>query len=1136
MLIMSAMEHQFNGERVTNSQRGSPSPDLVGMPEQVLPDRIQTAHNGIRGGTRRKWSKNDNKIAMDCYIKSEPDKRGYRRRMISLWQDKGMFEISEQRLADQISTIKRNQWLTNVEIEEMRRIVQAESDGTDIVNHQIPEEAAAASSQSEDEVNQPGLRNGQDDDGIDDEEGVEFTEEEVQIKARLQEVMEAAKGSNGWSIPALRRVPRKRLTEMSAVVSKVLGSVSKDNLSETNRLIFAGAVVVGEKLGVEVSQQGNSTPWWKRRLEGQIKDLRRDLSRIEQMNKGLLNSSDLRNTIMTKYNVKRKGVSVVIEEIKQRVKAKAAKVKRYDDRVRQFHQNRLFNTNQRQLFKELDGKVDSTQAVPRPTEAKTFWGGIWDKPVKHNRQAEWLTDVKDELRGVQQQEGFQIDVDKVKRQIKKVPNWKAPGMDHVHGYWLKNFRSLHERMALQLQDCLVQGKVPSWMTEAKTVLIMKDVKKGNIASNYRPITCLPVMYKLLTSMIAEDLYRHMDDQQLFPEEQKGCKKRSRGTKDQLIIDKAVLKDCRSRKTNLAMAWIDYKKAYDMVSHTWIMECLDMVGVADAVKRLLGESMKTWRTNLTANDDNLGKVCIRRGISQGDSLSPLLFVLAMMPLSMILRKVSAGYVMKKDGCKINHLLFMDDLKLFAKNEAEIDSLVQTVRIFSDDIGMQFGLEKCASMTMKRGKRVHSDGIALPDGAQLRALGEEESYRYLGVLESDHVLHKESKVRLKAEYIRRVKKCLKSKLNGGNMIKAINTWAVSLMRYSAGIVEWTKEDLDVTDRRTRKLMTMHGMLHPRSNVSRLYLPRSEGGRGLLSVADSVNIERRSLHCHVRRTEESLLKVAQRYTRADEVGPKEYKRERKEERHQDWRNKPLHGRFLRCTEEVASSKSWNWLKSGELKKETEGLITAAQDQSLRTNVMKARIEKANVSPMCRMCNKAEETVFHIVSECSKMAQTEYKGRHDKLAKVIHWDLCKKYGVKVLAKWYDHVPEKVVENDQVKILWDFNIQTDHVIQHRRPDVVLLDKTKKMCHLIDIAVPGDIRVASKEMEKIEKYQDLARELRKIWQVKVKVVPVVVGALGTIPKALGKHLDEIGTNVRVDLLQKAALLGTARILRKTLEI
>ncbi len=131
--------------------------------------------------------------------------------------------------------------------------------------------------------------------------------------------------------------------------------------------------------------------------------------------------------------------------------------------------------------------------------------------------------------------------------------------------------------------------------------------------------------------------------------------------------------------------------------------------------------------------------------------------------------------------------MNDLKLFAKNETEIKFLVQTVRIFSDDIGMQFGLEKCASMTKKRGKRVHSDGIVLPNGAQMRALGKEESYWYLCVLESDYVFHDESNVRLRVEYIRLVKKCLKSKLNGGNMIKAIDTWVAFLMRYRTGIVE-------------------------------------------------------------------------------------------------------------------------------------------------------------------------------------------------------------------------------------------------------------------------------------------------------------------------------------------------------------
>ena len=78
--------------------------------------------------------------------------------------------------------------------------------------------------------------------------------------------------------------------------------------------------------------------------------------------------------------------------------------------------------------------------------------------------------------------------------------------------------------------------------------------------HFRPITCLPLMWKLLTAMVPEDIYCFMENENLFPEEQKGCRRKSRGTKDQLLIDKAVLKDCRKRRTNRAMAWIDYRKA------------------------------------------------------------------------------------------------------------------------------------------------------------------------------------------------------------------------------------------------------------------------------------------------------------------------------------------------------------------------------------------------------------------------------------------------------------------------------------------------------------------------------------------------------------------------------------------------
>ena len=179
--------------------------------------------------------------------------------------------------------------------------------------------------------------------------------------------------------------------------------------------------------------------------------------------------------------------------------------------------------------------------------------------------------------------------------------------------------------------CLENGKVPLWMVKGRTVLIQKDLKKGTVASFYRPIACLPIMWKLLTGMFSEKIYDHLDEQNLLPDEQKGCRKRSRGTKDQLRIDKAITKDARKKQRCLNMAWVDCKKTYDIVPHSWILEVINMFGLADNVCTLLSQSMKHWKTRLTAGDQNLGTVEIKRGIFQGDSLSPLLFVMVMTPI-------------------------------------------------------------------------------------------------------------------------------------------------------------------------------------------------------------------------------------------------------------------------------------------------------------------------------------------------------------------------------------------------------------------------------------------------------------------------------------------------------------------------
>ena len=1085
---------------------------------------------------------------MECFYKSRrPSDRGYRQRMHGMWKElvgkETTKDVSEQRLADQARTILKNNWFSAVEMEEIQRCLEVNDEEEEVEGMEVGvgETDEEMLEDRRTEVMRMETDNVTDNVDLEPEDA-----EEYEIVKKLKELMEETR--NRERLLALRKVRRKDLMEETRKVDAAAGTITTGNISDTNRLMYACARLVTERMNIKVKAvfEERSEPPWKRRIKQNIKNLRQELAKLIAYQDGELKNRLERKRIEETSKKLRKRVETTIEETKQRLLAYANRLERYEARCKQFKQNQLFKTNQRQLYEELVGKATTDQQVlPNSKESKKFWSELWDKPVMHNDKTGWLEDLR--AKDVEQQQEFEITPEKIAQQLKGMPNWKAPGPDEVHGFWMKNLKSLHRRLADQLQECMRSGKIPAWMTEGRTVLIVKDESKGSLVSNFRPIACLPVMYKLLTGMMAEAVYKHLERTKELPVEQKGCRKKTRGTKDQLLIDRMLLQNCKKRKTNLKMAWIDYKKAYDMVPHSWILESLRLVGTAKNILKLMERSMKNWKTTLRAGNKTLGQVNIKRGIFQGDSLSPLLFVIAMIPLTKILRKHSAGYNMEKRGRgrqkKINHLLFMDDLKLFGKSEQEIESLVQTVRVFSEDIKMEFGIDKCAVVGLNRGKLEQVEGVKLPSGKVIRGLNNEEGYKYLGILEADEMKHEETRNKVKKEYYNRVRKVLRSKLNAGNTVSALNTWAVSLVRYSAGIIKWRKEDLQVMDRKTRKLMTIHGALHPKSDVDRIYIPRKEGGRGLLSVQDCVEAEEMSLSKYIEESSEEWLKLVEKegvLPKWDkETTGKVLKQKKKTERKVNWKTKEMHGQFVRQTGEVASKEMWTWLERGEMKKETEALIVAAQDQALSTNAVKVKIYKQEGTTACRMCKNKDETVGHLLSECSKLAQTEYKNRHDKVANVVHWSLCKKYGLQCAEKWYEHQGKKmpVLENEEVKILWDINIQTDHVIEHRRPDIVVLEKKEKKAVLIDIAVPGDGRIERKEEEKMERYEELGRELKKLWKLtsQVKVVPIVVGALGTTPKKLEKSLEMIGVQLSVGLLQKVALLGTARILRKVME-
>ena len=138
-----------------------------------------------------------------------------------------------------------------------------------------------------------------------------------------------------------------------------------------------------------------------------------------------------------------------------------------------------------------------------------------------------------------------------------------------------------------------------------------------------------------------------------------------------------------------------------------------------------------------------------------------------------------------------------------------------------------------LIMKSSKRHITDGIKLPNQAKLRTLGENETYKYLGMLEADTIKQVERKYKIQKEYLRRTRNILKTKLSRRNLIKRINTWAVSFVRYSGPFLKWTRDELKQMDQRIRKLMTMHKALHPTNDVS-----RKEGGRGLASIEDRVD----------------------------------------------------------------------------------------------------------------------------------------------------------------------------------------------------------------------------------------------------------------------------------------------------------
>ena len=246
----------------------------------------------------------------------------------------------------------------------------------------------------------------------------------------------------------------------------------------------------------------------------------------------------------------------------------------------------------------------------------------------------------------------------------------------------------------------------------------------------------------------------------------------------------------------------------------------------------------------------------------------------------------------------------------------------------------------------------------------------------------------------------------------------------------------------DQRTRKLMTMYKVLHPRNDVDRLYVSRKEGGRELASSKYSVDASIQRLDNYKQKHVGGLITAIRNDT--DNTMDNRITITKK----QKWEGKQLYGRFKRLINNITHEKTWTWLRKENLKRETESHQIVAQNNAIRANHIKTLKDKMQQNSKYMLCGDRDETINHIISECSKLAQKEYKTRHDWIGKGIHWEMCKKFKFDHTNKWYMHNPAPVLENDTHKLLWDFDIHTDHRISARRPDFIIINKKREFAKL----------------------------------------------------------------------------------------
>jgi len=946
-------------------------------------------------------------------------------------------------------------------------------------------------------------------------------------------------------------------------------------------------------------------PKWQVEMERKIEKLRRECSQITEEIRRLTRNAKLtsklnNNRKWMKKEIKSKITKDVLLQLKE-TKIQQLRVLKHQrqkkiEGLKRQNANKWFDRNESKFYDHCKNviKADVTNirptykeptTLPQETDATNiskndyadFWRPIWENEKEINIDALWINNVKEammESLPPSSRDQITINENDVYTSTKNKRNWSAPGYDKITNYWIKKLPTHFEGLATALTEIInKEVALPQWLTEGKCLMIPKTAKPA--PKDHRPITLLNTMYKAITSVIDAQLREHQEKYKYMQIDQRGCSTGSMGCIDNLAIDKAVLEDAEIRRKNLSCIWVDVKKAFDSINHQWLDLCLKIHCIPQKIAKFITTTMKQWTITLEVQTsdtkETIGPIRLNQGILQGDSFCVRLFTICLNPLAWFLRGTEGYTLSHVTKEKITHLLYVDDLKTYHKSPDKAMLMARTLKTMFEDIGLQWGLDKCAAVNIQRGKICPTTNINLNESEELKMLEETDQYKFLGKHENSAHLEQQVYSNTSEEYIKRLSVIWTSNISIPRKIRATNTFALSLLQYQMWTANWLINELKELDRLTREVIRKTGAINNNESLKLLYLPEDQGGSGLKSVEDTYKHTKIKMANYINNSQDqrikavkthekdkihkgrkSLFKDATRYAAEYNLNC-EFNDTETVIRNKEGKTTNITLPSPRLIKDLLRDATQDKYQH-EMKQQTWlGALTTKQleDQDMSPNAnqlfrtwknipdvvysvnkkirqqllptrtyQQTKLQAQVPTTKCRMCDSQTESTSHILSGCSKIAQNLYTARHDRMLRPIYHYLLYKYDFQENDNnkpWYQQsIPISVMENDKSKIMWNTPFKLERAPENgaNKPDIAVMNKEDNTWLIIEGTICQVGKIAEKTTLKQIKYNDLRKELKNLYKDcrEINQINIVFDFLGGYHVKLEKELSKIIEN------------------------